>query len=57
MLFGVLFTFPSSTPLLAGVGAYSSPLFDELLPFAYIIMGFGLPVIIVGVLLAMFWRR
>lgn len=44
--FGVLATLPSGTQALASVGEYSSPLFTDLLPFAFfgggIFLGLGL---------------
>lgn len=48
-MYGFLATLPSGTSTLAQIGAYSSPVFDDLLPFAVFAAG-----LIVGVALVAF---
>lgn len=51
MLYGLLATLPSGTSTLAGIGEYSSPLFEDLLPFALFAMGIIAGVALVGFLI------
>lgn len=39
---------PSPTDFFTGIGSWSSPLFDQLLPFAYLIIGIYVGAMIVG---------
>lgn len=42
-----LATLPSASSTLAQIGAYSSPLFDDLLPFAILAIGFFVGIFII----------
>lgn len=49
---GTLFTLPDASTTLAGVGAYSSPIFTDFLPVIYIVLG----VLVVGFILSLIIR-
>jgi len=49
----VLFDLPSSSDFFSGLTAWSSPMFDALLPFAYLIMGISIAVGIIAFIMYM----
>jgi len=55
--FGVLITLPSASTTLAGIGAYSSPLFDEFLPVIYLVMGILIPVMVTVLIISIVQHR
>jgi len=56
-LFGVLITLPSASTTLAGVGAYSEPLFTEFLPIIYLVLGILIPVLVAVLIISIVRHR
>lgn len=49
-----IFTAPSSTALIASIGEYSAPWFQELLPLVYISVGFIVAGLLISALIGLF---
>jgi len=47
-MYGILFTLPSASDLLASTSEYSSPMFNDMLPIAILAVGVFLGLFIIG---------
>jgi len=56
-MYGVLFTMPAASTTLAGIGAYSSPVFDDFYPILLLLAGVIIPVLAVGLIIMLFRHR
>ena len=52
-----LVNLPNATTTFAGIGAYSSPMFNEMLPLAYIAIGFSVAGFLIGFLIFFFTEK
>jgi len=56
-MLGVLFTFPSVTSTLAGMGTWSSPIFDEMWPYVLPVLGLTFIAFVLSRILGVFHQK
>lgn len=57
MIFGTLFTLPSSSDFFSQVGTTSAPIVSDFMPFIELVIGIALAFFIVAGLVGLFTRR